>query len=681
MPAQIITRLNAIAPASHSIISSDAKLVVFESAAENLVEGDSNASNDLFLRNLQTGTVQLISCDSSGAQGNAVSSQASLSADSRFLAFTSQANNFSETDSSANQDIYIKNLQTGQLVWASATAQNSQSNGDSQHPSLSGNGNLVAFDSLASNLSGIDTNNKSDIFLKNLKTGELRLISTNQQGAQGNGHSSHPLLSSDGRWLAFESDASNLVVGDTNGKRDIFIKDLQTGLIERLNLSSNGQQDNGNAHLEAMSANGRVLAFSSDGDNLSAGDSNRQRDIFIKNRDKAGVERVSLDSAGQQANGASHDADLSSDGRIVSFSSKASNLSANDNNLSEDVFVKDLQTGAIARVSGNTQAQASDSNFGMLSGDGKVLAFHSQTSASSQTSATLLISQLADLTPTQSAAVQTIVGGKQDDIFIARNSQDKFLELPNQGKDLVRASVNFSLPDNIENLTLEASALNGNGNMLDNRLLGNALDNRLVGAAGDDILIGGAGNDQLDGGKGRDSASYQGPRSHYHVEKTAAGYTVRDLQGQDGIDTLSNIERIQFGDASIALDASGNAGQAFRIYQAAFNRTPDQSGLGFWIKVMDQGASLTGVAEGFMQSAEFSQMYGPRPSNAVLVNKFYENVLHRAPDQGGFEFWLGLLDKKTATPAQVLASFAESAENQAALVGVMQHGIEFIPFA
>lgn len=682
MPAPLITRVNAISPASHPFISGDAKLLVFESAAENLVEGDNNASNDLFLRNLHTGEVQLVSSDGNGAQGNAASSQATLSADSRFVAFTSQASNFSEIDGSSNQDIYIKNLHTGQLVWASATAQNSQSNGDSQHPSLSANGNLLAFDSLASNLSPIDTNNKSDIFLKNLKTGELRLISSNQQGVQGNGHSSHPLLSHDGRWLAFESDASNLVANDTNGKRDIFMKDLQTGMIERLNLASNGQQDNGNAHLEAMSANGRILAFSSDGNNLSAGDSNQQTDIFIKNRDKVGVERVSVDSVGRQANGTSHHADLSNDGRLISFSSNASNLIANDGNLSEDIFIKDLQTGAIATVSEMAnQAQASDSKLSALSGDGKVVIFHSQKS--DQTSATLLISALPQLSsppsPTPTPVAQTVVGGKQDNIFIARNSLDQFLELPNQGQDLVRASVNFSLPNNIENLTLEATAQTGNGNALDNRLLGNAAANQLFGAAGNDVLFGGAGNDMLDGGAGRDTANYQGPRSQYRIEKTATGFQVRDLQGQDGVDTLSNIERIQFADAGIALDTTGSAGQAFRIYQAAFNRTPDQGGLGFWMKIMDQGASLTGVAEGFMQSAEFRQMYGQHPSNASLVNKFYENVLHRAPDPGGFNFWLGLLDHKTATPAQVLASFAESAENQAALVGVMQYGIEFIP--
>ena len=163
-------------------------------------------------------------------------------------------------------------------------------------------------------------------------------------------------------------------------------------------------------------------------------------------------------------------------------------------------------------------------------------------------------------------------------------------------------------------------------------------DDGLIGSQGNDTLAGGVGNDSLDGGAGTDIALYSGNRASYTTAKTAAGWAVSSAT--DGLDTLANIERLKFADTSIALDTSGVGGQAYRVYKAAFNRTPDLGGLGFWISGMDGGVSLIAVAQGFVNSAEFKTVYGAGPTNAQIVTRFYDNVLGRAADIGGYNFWL-----------------------------------------
>ncbi len=143
---------------------------------------------------------------------------------------------------------------------------------------------------------------------------------------------------------------------------------------------------------------------------------------------------------------------------------------------------------------------------------------------------------------------------------------------------------------------------------------------------------------------------------------------------------LASIERIQFSDAMFALDIHGAAGQAYRIYQAAFARTPDAGGLGFWISAMDSGYSIRAVAAEFMKSAEFASMYGATISNTAFVEKLYQNVLRRPGDQGGIDFWVKALDNKQTDRIDVLAQFSESAENQSAVAQIIGNGFEFIPY-
>lgn len=227
---------------------------------------------------------------------------------------------------------------------------------------------------------------------------------------------------------------------------------------------------------------------------------------------------------------------------------------------------------------------------------------------------------------------------------------------------------------------LNTSALTGAGTNGADNLVGTSSNDTLKGLAGNDTLKGLAGNDILDGGLGTDTAVYSSVRANFTVLKTTTGYTVTDNTGAEGIDTLTNMDKISFTDTALLFDTVGIPGQAYRVYKAAFDRTPDSGGLGFWINSMDKGASLQAVAEGFVKSAEFIALYGTNPTPESFMTKLYSNVLHRAYDQSGFDFWVKTLKDGANSQAAVLAQFSESTENQAAVIDLIGNGIEFTPF-
>lgn len=208
----------------------------------------------------------------------------------------------------------------------------------------------------------------------------------------------------------------------------------------------------------------------------------------------------------------------------------------------------------------------------------------------------------------------------------------------------------------------------------------NDLGERIAGTAAVEKIYSGKGDDTIDGGAGRDTVILDGKLADYTVTAGNGDFTVADSKGLDGTDTLAKVERLKFADTSVALDIDGVGGQAYRIYQAAFNRVPDKAGLGFWISAMDGGTTLLSVAQGFVDSQEFKTLYGANASNRDTLTKMYDNVLHRAPDPGGFAFYLDLLDRKVITVADMLADISESPENKAALVGATQNGFEYTPF-
>ena len=218
------------------------------------------------------------------------------------------------------------------------------------------------------------------------------------------------------------------------------------------------------------------------------------------------------------------------------------------------------------------------------------------------------------------------------------------------------------------------------------------LSDKIQALAGNDVFIGYASStsyDQFYGGSGTDTSVYQGRYAEYEIKQTTfvsrvdgtrvSGYEVRDsLASRDGTDLLNEVERLQFSDTNLALDTGKGeiAGSAYRIYKAAFDRTPDAGGLGFWINAMDDGASLTSVAAGFINSPEFQQLYGANVTDRDFVTKVYKNVLDRNPDQSGYDFWLGAMGRG-ATRADILASFSESPENIGNVADLIANGIQY----
>lgn len=284
-----------------------------------------------------------------------------------------------------------------------------------------------------------------------------------------------------------------------------------------------------------------------------------------------------------------------------------------------------------------------------------------------------LIGNSIDNILTGGAGNDILLGGDGNDTYYVDSAFDKVYETTTTtsttdagGTDIVISSVTYSLSSYVENLTLTGSLrINGIGNSLSNTIIGNSEAN---------ILTGGAGNDTLLGGDGVDTSSYQNTRSQYTLTNNGASYVV---SGPDGADTLTNIERIQFIDTSVALDTDGVAGKAYRIYQAAFDRTPDHAGLGYWINSMDNGFSLEEVAYSFLDSQEFQTLYGANPTSEAFVTLLYNNVLNRAPDVAGIQYWLNEFQSGIIDKAGALASFSESAENQANVATLIANGIEY----
>jgi hypothetical protein len=203
----------------------------------------------------------------------------------------------------------------------------------------------------------------------------------------------------------------------------------------------------------------------------------------------------------------------------------------------------------------------------------------------------------------------------------------------------------------------------------------------LSGTAADDKLTATAANNAIDGQGGIDTVVYAGPRANYLVAQETWGFGVTDKVGSGGHDAVINVERLQFDDTAVALDVTGAAGQAYRLYQAALDRPAESAGLGFWIYQLDHGLSLDDMVQDIINTQpEFIQKYGSNPTDAQFVNLLYQNVLHRAPDAAGYDFWVKALANHDTTHVGIVKFFSESPENQAQVIGTIQDGIAYTPW-
>jgi LPXTG-site transpeptidase (sortase) family protein len=365
-----------------SSISTGGRYVTFDSDASNLVTGDTNGRLDVFVHDRINGATTRVSVDSSGTQGNGHSFSPSISSDGRYVAFQSDATNLVAGDTNEVDDVFVHDRNTGATTRVSVDSSGTQGNGGSYNPYISSDGRYVVFLSNARNLVAGDTNFVYDIFVHDRTTGATTRVSVDSSGVQGNDNAFQPSISSDGRYVLFYSKASNLVTGDTNGVFDVFVHDRTTGVTRRISVDSSGVQGNDHSSVPYISSDGRYVAFASNATNLVAGDTNGVNDVFVHDLTTGATTRVSVDSSGVQGNGGSFTPSISSDGRYVVFLSAATNLVAGDTNGVSDVFVYDMITGATKRVSVDSSGVQGngDPSYPYISSDGGYVAFVSYAS-------------------------------------------------------------------------------------------------------------------------------------------------------------------------------------------------------------------------------------------------------------------------------------------------------------
>ena len=371
--------------ASHTVsFSADGRYVAFASHSDNLVPGDTASIEDVFVRDRQTGTTERVSVSSGETPGNGWSSFPSISADGRYVAFMSAASNLVSADDNFAADIFVRDRSSQTTERVSVSSDGVEAHRASLMPSISADGRYVAFSSAAANLVRADTNFVFDVFIRDRQSGTTERVSVDSTGAQGNGPSSFTstmALSADGRYVVFQSSASNLVPVDTYGfSDDVFLRDRHTGTTEIVNIDANGAQGNAGGSAATLSANGRYVAFQT-GSYLVAGDTNGDTDVYVRDRRSKTIERVSVNTAGEQGNNQTVGLpSISSDGRFVVFGSNAHNLFPTDTNGSvTDILLRDRVAGTTERVSlGWSGAQATLYSWSaFVSSDGRYVAFDS----------------------------------------------------------------------------------------------------------------------------------------------------------------------------------------------------------------------------------------------------------------------------------------------------------------
>jgi len=335
-----------------AVLSRSGRFVAFESQASNLVANDQNSNGDIFVHDRLTGLTKRVSVDSLGAEGDGPSREPAISADGRFVAFQSAASNLVVGDTNMTWDVFVHDCATGITELASRNSAGVQANFLSGAPALSADGRYLAFASVATNLVPGDTNNLRDIFVRDLLAGTTVRASLDSNGVQANGASDLPSLRGDGLVVAFQSSATNLVPGDTNGATDVFLRDLGLDLTERVSLTESSTQANGSSSAAAFALDGLAVAFQSTASNLVAGDTNNQSDVFLRDLVLPTTQRISVAFNSAQPNAASERPSVSADGVLVAFVSSASNLVAADtNNFAPDLFLFDRASGTTSLLS------------------------------------------------------------------------------------------------------------------------------------------------------------------------------------------------------------------------------------------------------------------------------------------------------------------------------------------
>jgi uncharacterized repeat protein (TIGR01451 family) len=369
-------------------ISADGRFVAFVSLADNLVPGDTNGFADTFVHDRLTDVTQRVSVSNRGRQGNAdsgligVAAYPAISADGRFVAFVSQADNLVSGDRNVNADVFVRDrlLNTTERVSVNSAGEEADSGGEG--PAISADGRFVAFQSQAQNLvpGGDPFLFVDQVYVHDRATGTTEIMSVNDASEAGNSLSVQADISADGRFVVFSSFADNLVPGAQSSGLQVYLRDRATGVIERITEDAAGEPGDGSSVDPTVSLDGRFVAFQTNSGNL-IGDGNHESHILVKDRVTGTFERVSATSTGEPADLLSEHPDITADGRFVTFFSLATNLVTGDTNNRRDIFVRDRQTGTVVRVSVSTAGEQgnSESEWPSISDDGRIIAFESSS--------------------------------------------------------------------------------------------------------------------------------------------------------------------------------------------------------------------------------------------------------------------------------------------------------------
>ncbi|MCI0644217.1 MAG: calcium-binding protein [Chloroflexi bacterium] len=366
-------------------ISADGRFVAFVSLADNLVPEDTNGFADTFVHDRLTATTERVSVSSREREGNGhsglvgVAAYPAISGDGRFVAFVSEADNLVSGDRNGLADVFVRDRLLGTTERVSVSGDGSEANGSSEGPAISADGRFVAFHSNAPNL--VPGANPplfaEEVYVRDRATGTTEIISINSAGEAGNNLNFRADISADGRFVVFSSSADNLVPGLQSGHQ-VYLRDRAAGTIERISEDATGNPGDGTSVLPKVSLDGRFVAFQTNTGNL-IGDGNHESHILVKDRVTGTFERVSATSTGEPADLLSEHPDLTPDGRFVTFFSLATNLVPGDTNIRRDIFVRDRQTGTVVRVSVSTAGEQgnSESQWPTISDDGLVTMFES----------------------------------------------------------------------------------------------------------------------------------------------------------------------------------------------------------------------------------------------------------------------------------------------------------------
>jgi Tol biopolymer transport system component len=373
----------SIITGSRSSMSADGRYVVFDSDATNLVEGDTNGWTDIFVRDRQLRTTTRVSVNLSGGDANGPSEVGAISADGRYVAFRSAAHDLVVGDTNFEWDIFVRDMLLGVTIRASVAVDGGDANDDSSGPSISADGRYVAFVSHAFNLVPGPQNRLNCVYVRDLQVGETVLASGAWDGGTADADAWGGTVSGDGRHVAFVSAATNIVVDDFNGLTDVFVRDLDAGLTLRVSVDESGGDPDGTSISPSINHDGTHIAFNSDATDLVSGDTNGQSDVFVRvHNPPFSTHRVSLSSDGQQGDLGSSGASISAGARYVAFGSNATNLVPDDTNGWSDVFLHDRWTSRTWRASTDLLGNESDgwSAVPSISADDRFIVFRSGAS-------------------------------------------------------------------------------------------------------------------------------------------------------------------------------------------------------------------------------------------------------------------------------------------------------------